>query len=98
MNINKSNTAVVFIDPQNEGLSDNNSRNVPFEPSDQIAAAPLESIVCTQELRNRPSRSPEYEKENRALAVLASALADSPRPPGRPPHGIHARAASPSRW
>ncbi len=56
-----------------------NSRNVPFESSNQIAAAPLESIVCTQELRNRPSRSPEYEKENRALAALARALADSPR-------------------
>src|SRR5215467_10192809 len=56
-----------------------NSGNVPFEPADQIAAAPLESIVCTQELRNRPSRPPEYEKENRALSALASALADSPR-------------------
>src|SRR5215467_3693188 len=55
-----------------------NSGNVPFEPADQIAAAPLESIVCTQELRNRPSRPPEYEKENRALTALASALADSP--------------------
>src|SRR5215813_45463 len=55
-----------------------NSGNVPFEPADQIAVAPLESIVCTQELRNRPSRPPEYEKENRALAALASALADSP--------------------
>ena len=54
------------------------SGNIPFEPSDQIAAAPLESIVCTQELRTRPSRSPEYEKENRALTALASALADSP--------------------
>jgi transcriptional regulator with GAF, ATPase, and Fis domain len=82
MNMNKNDTAVVFIDPQNEVLNvtePGNSRNVPFEPSDQIAAAPLESIVCTQELRNRPSRPPEYEKENRALAVLASALADSPR-------------------
>jgi predicted Ser/Thr protein kinase len=56
-----------------------NSRNVPFEPSNQIPGVSLESIVCTQELRNRPSRSPDYEKENRALAALASALADSPR-------------------
>jgi signal transduction histidine kinase/DNA-binding transcriptional MerR regulator len=39
----------------------------------------LESILCTQELRNRPSRSPDYETENRALVALASALADSPR-------------------
>jgi len=38
----------------------------------------LESIISTQELRNRPSRPPEYEKENGALVALASALADSP--------------------
>src|SRR5215467_1772670 len=56
-----------------------NSGNVPFEPADQIAAAPLESIVCTQELRNRPSRPPEYEREISALAALVSALAESPR-------------------
>jgi transcriptional regulator with GAF, ATPase, and Fis domain len=60
-------------------IASGNSRNDPFESSNQIAAASLESIVCTQALRNRPSRSPEYEKENRALAALAHALADSPR-------------------
>jgi transcriptional regulator with GAF, ATPase, and Fis domain len=60
-------------------IASGNSRNDPFESSNQIAAAPLESIVCTQALRNRPSRSPEYEKETRALAALARALADSPR-------------------
>jgi signal transduction histidine kinase len=43
-----------------------------------IPGASLESILCTQELRNRPSRSPDYEKENRALVALANALADSP--------------------
>jgi len=59
-------------------IESGNSRNIPFESSNQIAAAPLESIVCTQELRNRPSRSPEFEKENRAFVALASALADSP--------------------
>ena len=41
-------------------------------------AVPLESIISTQELRKRPSRPPEYEKENGALVALASALADSP--------------------
>jgi len=51
--------------------------DVPLETS--IPGASLESILCTQELRNRPSRSPEYEMENRALVALASALADSPR-------------------
>ena len=57
--------------------SANFQNNVPLETS--IPGASLESILCTQELRNRPSRSPDYETENRALVALASALADSPR-------------------
>ena len=40
---------------------------------------PLESVLCTEELNRRPSRPPDYEKENRALTALARALADSPR-------------------
>lgn len=44
-----------------------------------IPTAPLESILCTEELQRRPSRPPDYEKENRALAKLLSAVADSPR-------------------
>ena len=40
-------------------------------------AAPLESILCTEELRRRPARPADHEKENRALVALASALADS---------------------
>lgn len=40
---------------------------------------PLESIVCTDELNQRPARSPDYETENRALLLLAQTLADSPR-------------------
>ena len=40
---------------------------------------PLESVLCTDELNRRPSRSPDYETENRALVALAQALADSPR-------------------
>jgi PAS domain S-box-containing protein len=43
-----------------------------------IPGAPLASIHLTDELHRRPSRSPEYEKENSALAALVSALADSP--------------------
>ncbi|MFZ0536844.1 MAG: GAF domain-containing protein, partial [Candidatus Sulfotelmatobacter sp.] len=43
-----------------------------------IPGVPLESILRTQELRERPSRSPDYETENRALVALANALADSP--------------------
>jgi PAS domain S-box-containing protein len=41
--------------------------------------ASLESILFTEELRRRPSRMPDYERENRALVALAHALADSPR-------------------
>jgi PAS domain S-box-containing protein len=43
-----------------------------------LPTAPLESILCTEELQRRPSRPPDYEKENRALVKLVSALADSP--------------------
>ena len=42
-------------------------------------AAPLESILRTEDLRRRPARPPDYEKENTALVALAGALADSPR-------------------
>src|SRR5690348_4033416 len=51
----------------------------PVEASIPTGAAPLESILCTEELQSRPLRSPDYEKENRALVALVSALADSPR-------------------
>jgi PAS domain S-box-containing protein len=40
---------------------------------------PLESILCTEELSRRPSRAPEFEKENRVLLSLMKALSDSPR-------------------
>jgi PAS domain S-box-containing protein len=42
-------------------------------------AVSLESILCTEELPNRPWRPPDHEKENSALVALTSALADSPR-------------------
>ncbi len=38
----------------------------------------LESILCTEELRKRPARAPDYQKENGALVALSRALADSP--------------------
>ena len=40
--------------------------------------ASLESILCTEELQRRPSRPPDFERENRALVALVTALADSP--------------------
>lgn len=51
---------------------------IQFEASIPEAGASLESILCTEELQHRPSRPPDYEKENRALVALVSALADSP--------------------
>ena len=51
---------------------------VPIETSILKGAVPLESILCTDELHRRQSRLPDYEKENHALVLLASALADSP--------------------
>ncbi|HKE27017.1 MAG TPA: ATP-binding protein [Bryobacteraceae bacterium] len=47
------------------------------EDSIPEGAASLESILCTEELRNRPSRPPDYKKENRALVALAGAMVDS---------------------
>ena len=52
--------------------------DVPLEASILDGAVPLESILRTEELHRRPLRPPDYEKENRALVALVSALADSP--------------------
>jgi PAS domain S-box-containing protein len=50
--------------------------DLPLEAS-MPEAVPLESIVCTEELHRRPGRSPDFEKENRALVALVTALCDS---------------------
>jgi tRNA A-37 threonylcarbamoyl transferase component Bud32 len=52
---------------------------LPVETSIPADALPLEAILCTEELHRRPSRPPDYEKENRALEALARGLAYSPR-------------------
>jgi transcriptional regulator with GAF, ATPase, and Fis domain len=52
--------------------------DLPVEASIPGSVVPLESVVRTEDLRRRPCRRPEYEKENAALLVLSSALADSP--------------------
>ena len=44
-----------------------------------VPAASLELILCTEELLRRPSRRPDYDRENSALVALVAALADSPR-------------------
>ena len=48
----------------------------PLEES--TPAAPLESILSTDELLRRPSRPPDHQKENIALTALVSTLADTP--------------------
>ena len=53
--------------------------DVPLEASIPDGAVPLETILRTEELRRRPSRPPDYGKENSALVALVSALVDSPR-------------------
>ncbi len=42
-------------------------------------SVPIESILCTEELKSRAPRPPDYEKENRALVTLAQALSETPR-------------------
>ena len=39
------------------------SHDVPLDSPTPTAS--LESILCTEELQRRPSRPPDYEKENR---------------------------------
>ncbi len=51
--------------------------DVPLEASIPEGAASLESILCTGELHSPPSRPSDYEKENRLLGALATALVDS---------------------
>jgi PAS domain S-box-containing protein len=64
-----------------EGVTElaKSKNSVPLEPVLPMGAAPLESILCTEQLRDRLSRPPNHEKENSALVALSSALADSPR-------------------
>ncbi len=40
---------------------------------------PLESVISTPELEKRPSRSPDYQAESRALSALAQEMANSPQ-------------------
>src|SRR3954462_5756639 len=58
--------------------SSSSTEDVPLRGSIPQSTASLDSILCTEELHRRPSRPPDYEKENRALVKLVSALADSP--------------------
>jgi PAS domain S-box-containing protein len=44
----------------------------------EVSPAPLEAILCTEELDRRGSREPDFEKENRALVTLIQTLNNSP--------------------
>jgi signal transduction histidine kinase len=59
--------------------SASSKQNFPRQGSVPAGAAPLESILCTEELANRPWRPPDREKENSALVALVTALADCPQ-------------------
>jgi PAS domain S-box-containing protein len=52
----------------------------PPAPSRPASAGlvPLDAILRTQQLGERPARPPDYESESRALAALVQALTDSP--------------------
>lgn len=58
--------------------SANSENDVPLESSIPEGGASLQSVLCTEELKRRPSRPPDYEKENAALVALVGALANSP--------------------
>src|SRR5437899_367815 len=47
--------------------------------SARAPGVPLESVLATSELDQRPSRPPDYQIENRAFVALGQALANSPR-------------------
>jgi PAS domain S-box-containing protein len=58
--------------PDSENAPDNVGRG-------DSSSVPLETILCTAELKRRPARPPDYEQESRALVALAEALSESPR-------------------
>ena len=72
----KSSAALRGNSPGVENTRSANLQNeIAIETS--IPAASLESILCTEDLFNRPSRPPDHKVENSALVALTSALADA---------------------
>jgi PAS domain S-box-containing protein len=63
---------------ENVTESAKSQNDVPLDVSIATGEVSLESILCTEELHRRSSRLPDYQKENRALVALISALDDSP--------------------
>lgn len=57
-----------------------NNRETPnTEYSESVPGAPLESILFTEELNDRPSRPPNRDIERGALTALARGLSSSPK-------------------
>jgi hypothetical protein len=52
-------------------------KDFPVQASIPDSTVSLESILCTQELRRRQWRAPDYNKENRALVALLNTLVNS---------------------
>jgi two-component system CheB/CheR fusion protein len=58
---------------------ESNLNQSPVTSAAARAPAPLDAILCTEDLQRRPSRPPDWQTENRALLSLVHALAESPR-------------------
>jgi signal transduction histidine kinase len=43
-----------------------------------VSSIPLEAVICTRELNNRPARKPDLEAVTNALVALGQTMADSP--------------------
>jgi signal transduction histidine kinase/CheY-like chemotaxis protein len=67
-----------FVAKKEQAVPESNKAQVQTGTAGRETCAPIESILCNEELNCRPSRPPDYEIENKALAILAQALADSP--------------------
>jgi hypothetical protein len=59
--------------------STSDSRAGAGEHSRTRRCVPIEAVLTTAELERRPSRPPDHEAENRALAALMTEMAASPR-------------------
>jgi hypothetical protein len=44
-----------------------------------VPTAPLEDVIVTSNLTRRPSRTPDYKAESRALSALAQKMTNDPQ-------------------
>jgi PAS domain S-box-containing protein len=64
------------LDHEPAQAEESSTSRLPGEEGEGLA--PMESVLCTDELKRRPRRPPDYQVETRALTALVQALADSP--------------------